>query len=376
MRIRLMGRGACGQEAKAEQVRNMQGKKKKREATTAAKGGPRKRERLVKTLTQEIAEGFYELGVPMPSEHRLCERFGVSRVTVRLALDVLQNRGVIHRQHGRGTFVHDLTQRAFRSPAILMRGGLNVRCHACWQMLHGMEQETGRQQGMVTMTKQAPADWPAQAFEQMGGLVARASLLTRQDVAVLQQKHLPLFKLGNEHLYGASLNFGIPEAAEKMVSAASARGRRRLLFVELREDALAGVKLAQLRVAAQKIRPAVTVVGVAIAMDLPRAEAQVAAAFERERPDAIVLTNEWLAPITFELLERRGLKPASDIFYGMFLHEDYRAMVRPDIAVARLPCCEVGCRIVQFLQDYGYRPESLPDIDLAPTYHGLLAGDG
>lgn len=43
-------------------------------------------------------------GEPVPSERELSERFGVSRPTVRAAIDDLVRAGLLIRQHGRGTF--------------------------------------------------------------------------------------------------------------------------------------------------------------------------------------------------------------------------------------------------------------------------------
>lgn len=45
------------------------------------------------------------VGDTIPSERELCERFGVSRMTVRQAIDALVNEGLLHREQGRGTFV-------------------------------------------------------------------------------------------------------------------------------------------------------------------------------------------------------------------------------------------------------------------------------
>lgn len=44
-------------------------------------------------------------GGRLPSEHALCAEFGVSRPTVRQALDVLTEEGCLVRRRGRGTFV-------------------------------------------------------------------------------------------------------------------------------------------------------------------------------------------------------------------------------------------------------------------------------
>lgn len=45
---------------------------------------------------------------PLPSESQLCEEYGVSRITVRRALDELARAGLIRREQGRGTFTTGL----------------------------------------------------------------------------------------------------------------------------------------------------------------------------------------------------------------------------------------------------------------------------
>jgi GntR family transcriptional regulator len=47
-----------------------------------------------------------EPGEAMPSERNLCEHLGVSRPTVRAAIDDLARDGLLVRQHGRGTFTN------------------------------------------------------------------------------------------------------------------------------------------------------------------------------------------------------------------------------------------------------------------------------
>ena len=56
-------------------------------------------------LRDGIARGEYPAGGRLPSEGELCALFGVSRVTVREALRMLQRDRLIESVHGRGHFV-------------------------------------------------------------------------------------------------------------------------------------------------------------------------------------------------------------------------------------------------------------------------------
>ena len=60
-------------------------------------------------LRQLIVEGITRDGLqpgdPLPGEHGLCERYGVSRTVVRQALAQLEHEGLVERVKGKGTFV-------------------------------------------------------------------------------------------------------------------------------------------------------------------------------------------------------------------------------------------------------------------------------
>lgn len=60
---------------------------------------------LADLLRQRVARGVWALGHKLPSLDELVTEFGVARVTVRQAVDLLAREGLLSPQQGRGTFV-------------------------------------------------------------------------------------------------------------------------------------------------------------------------------------------------------------------------------------------------------------------------------
>ncbi|MCR4431333.1 MAG: GntR family transcriptional regulator [Tepidanaerobacteraceae bacterium] len=56
-------------------------------------------------IKEDIEKKKLKPGDPIPSEREYCEKFGISRMTVRQALKELETEGVIVREKGRGSFV-------------------------------------------------------------------------------------------------------------------------------------------------------------------------------------------------------------------------------------------------------------------------------
>ncbi|WP_292293538.1 FCD domain-containing protein [Marivita sp.] len=71
---------------------------------------------VVDTLYAQIQSGHYPPDSRLPSERALAAKLGVSRNTVREALDVLEHRAMIRRRQGSGSFVTDRSSR--REPPV------------------------------------------------------------------------------------------------------------------------------------------------------------------------------------------------------------------------------------------------------------------
>ncbi|MFP3517158.1 transcriptional regulator GlcC [Pseudomonas sp. SIMBA_077] len=65
-----------------------------------------------------IVDGVLKSGQLLPSERRLTEKLGVSRTALREGLKLLRARGIINTEHGKGSFVADLSGGANASPLL------------------------------------------------------------------------------------------------------------------------------------------------------------------------------------------------------------------------------------------------------------------
>ena len=83
---------------------------------------------LAELMVNRIREGVYAPGEAIPSETGLAKTFGIGRPTVRQAMDILVQKGLIQRRRGSGTFVRepsvqiDLFSLAGTSQAFLTKG--------------------------------------------------------------------------------------------------------------------------------------------------------------------------------------------------------------------------------------------------------------
>jgi len=69
---------------------------------------------IVSDLEGKIARGLLPEGFQLPAESHLAEEYGVSRASVRQALLTLELKGLVSRQHGRGTYVKAMGTRQVR----------------------------------------------------------------------------------------------------------------------------------------------------------------------------------------------------------------------------------------------------------------------
>ena len=64
-------------------------------------------QKVIDLINNQINSGELIIGDLIPSESQLSKKLNVSIGTVRKAIDKLENRKVLYRHHGKGTYVSD-----------------------------------------------------------------------------------------------------------------------------------------------------------------------------------------------------------------------------------------------------------------------------
>jgi DNA-binding LacI/PurR family transcriptional regulator len=79
---------------------------------------------IYSALLTRIKTGELAAGDALPSERQIAEDYGVARLTVVKALDLLARDNLINKQHGRGTFVLPQPEENLKTIAFIKAGGL------------------------------------------------------------------------------------------------------------------------------------------------------------------------------------------------------------------------------------------------------------
>ncbi len=160
------------------------------------------RHHLVSVLVGEILANTSKDAFPIESEHQLCRRFGISRVTVRLALTDLENRGLIYRVHGKGTFAHGRSTRVHRHVGVLIKSPLTRENRPLAEILRGVQSIMTPLRSTVILIGLPPEEWRPELAIALTGVIVLPDNVTTSDLDNLNRRKLPHLIVGDTDLPG------------------------------------------------------------------------------------------------------------------------------------------------------------------------------
>ena len=138
---------------------------------------------LMERIRLDIGRGVYPIGTRIPPEHELERKYGLSRVTVRRALQELTAEGLLERKQGKGTFVS--TPRISQDLKSI-------------HSFHDACKQNGFQGGTIVIhvkeTDADPADLEELELRQGAKVVETLRVRTADGVPVVLEKNLQVLK--------------------------------------------------------------------------------------------------------------------------------------------------------------------------------------
>ena len=155
---------------------------------------------IEKKLMGLISTKVIQPGQKIPSEKDIGEMCGVSRVTVRQAINNLEKNGLVYRLHGKGTFVGSgvvipKVKKHIQNIIIIFLPQVSSRLHPYTiQLIHGIE----RQANIFDFSVSITSDLNTVDRDNTSLGVILTSRIPLEDIKKLQKKNIP-FVLTNEH---------------------------------------------------------------------------------------------------------------------------------------------------------------------------------
>jgi DNA-binding LacI/PurR family transcriptional regulator len=322
-------------------------------------------------VTQEILSRDDTSPFAIASEHQLCRRFNVSRVTVRLALGDLENRGLIYRRHGKGTFAHGRSTRVHRYLGILMKSPQAAQHRPFAEMLRGVQTVMNSLRSAILLINTPPESWRPEKASSLGGVIVVPQSVTPEDLEVLRNRNLPYILFTESDLPGPHVTLGQRAAARQMTEELLRLGHRRFALLSGFDPLLDGTKRLGFHEAlkAAGIDPA-QVPEISSGSDESSVFQAVGHVLNlNPRPTAVLATDDSLGlMLSYQARRLAGLKVPEDLSIVSFHDWPYLNCLEPALTTVRFEFCAAGQRAAEALSSSALTGEPIADVAFEPVF--------
>lgn len=321
-------------------------------------------------LTQDILSRDNVEAYSLPSEHELCRQFDLSRVTVRLALGDLENRGLIYRRHGKGTFAHGRAGRIYRNIGIFVRAA-STQNWAVAELVRGMQSVQMELGAGVMLIGVKPASWRPEMTSMLSGVAILPRDVTEEDLAILRNRNLPFLLVTDSGLAGPHIRMGQREAARTLTEKLLGLGHRSLAL-------LTGVDAGLDAPKRRGVNEALEAAGIDPAR-VPEysADGKENSSFDAvrllldsvPRPTAVIAFDDSVASIlSYKARRQMGLRVPEDLSIASFHDWPFLAEMKPALCTVRFDFFAAGRQAAETLNRAAQTGEPISDLAFQPTY--------
>jgi DNA-binding LacI/PurR family transcriptional regulator len=325
-------------------------------------------------LTEEILQKAAPAAFPIASEHQLCRRFNISRVTVRLALGDLENRGLIYRKHGKGTFAHGQATRVHRNLGVLIKSPNASEHRPIAEMVRGVQTVMASVQAATLLISTSPEQWRPEKVSTLGGVIVVPHEVTPRELEILKDRNLNYILFGETDLPGPRLLLGQRAAARRMTEQLLALGHRRIALLSGFDATLDAPKRLGVQDAlrAVGIDPTQIPEFSANGNEADIFQAALGILKLSPRPTAVVAFDDSLGSIlSFQARRHEGLSVPDDMSIVSFHAWPFLNYIEPSLTTVRFEFFASGQRAAEALNLAALTGGQVGDLTFEPIY---LAG--
>lgn len=298
----------------------------------------------VETLAQEIEAGAFAQQGRLPTEAILCQRFALSRMTIRVVLGKLEQRGLIYRHQGKGTFINANRREGVGTIGLLLKDVAKASSPFLVEFLRGAESRASAQGLHVGFIGADPASASDGSRSAMTGVIVIPHQVTRAEIARLHRMQMPYIMALDSDLPGPTVRMEVATAAQTLAAGLLDLGHRRFGLISGHREHADRHKRIGIQAALRKAG-----LDLAEVPDLEtdyRLEAGQAAAqslLERDpRPTAIICFDDTLALQTISMAQQRGIDIPSELSVVGFNDAAFSSLTNPRISTVRFPISAAG----------------------------------
>jgi DNA-binding LacI/PurR family transcriptional regulator len=288
-----------------------------------------------------------------------------------LALGDLENRGLIYRKHGKGTFAYGRSTRIHRYLGVLIRSVQSAEHRPIAEMLRGAQTTMTELRSAILLMSSAPASWRPEKATSLGGVIVSPHNVTPEDLEVLRTRHLPHYIFTESDLGGPRIFLGQRQAARHMTEELLRLGHKRFGLLSGFDPMLDAIKRCGFHDALKDagIDPA--------QVQEIAAEGGERGAFHaandllqlKVRPTAVLATDDSLGAMLSNQARRQfGLKVPEDLSIVGFHEWPYLSCIEPTLTTVRFEFFTAGQRAAEALSSAALTGEPLKDLHFEPTY--------
>jgi len=341
--------------------------------TGAIRRMPSVRSRLATALAQEILEKSGPEPFLLSSEHQLCAKYNVSRVTVRLALGDLENRGLIYRKQGKGTFAHARNSRPTKMVALLLKSSFKLEHWPISEMIRGVQNVLSPHRVSMAIINTSPAEWSVETASNLAGVIVFPLEITQQDLDNLKERKLPFVLAGEAPtLSGPQVRLGQVEASRRSVEKLLQLGHRRIALLSGYESNFDATKRLGVHQALRdaRIDPCL-VPEFSASLREDGAEGAVRSILHlRPLPTVVVAFDDCLASLLcVRARQEMGLKVPSDLSVVSLHYSPYLRFLEPALTTLQFDFVGVGRLAAEVLHRAVLTGEVIEDSSVKAIYH-------